>query len=104
LYVTAERQLSSYPGLTRGLVAVLLYYDGRKALCDTLCLLAQARRGVSWQFNTSPEVSNLVASITDQLVTSNLIGNILGKLTCNIYVFKCCLFVPDHWLNVQYLK
>ena len=32
LVVHGEEQLPQYPGLTRGLVAVLLYYDGRKAL------------------------------------------------------------------------
>jgi nuclear pore complex protein Nup205 len=77
----AEQQLQHYPDLTRGLVAVMLYYDGRKAICDSLCLLAQARRGVSWEFS-SPCVSRLIAAYMDQLVANNLISNILGTISC----------------------
>lgn len=76
--IPAEQQLQHYPDLTRGLVAVMLYYDGRKAICDSLCLLAQARRGVSWEFS-SPCDSRLIAAYMDQLVANNLISNILGS-------------------------
>jgi nuclear pore complex protein Nup205 len=55
----------------------MLYYDGRKAICDSLCLLAQARRGVSWEFS-SPCISRLIAAYMDQLVANNLISNVLG--------------------------
>ena len=36
IILNGEERLCDYPGLTRGLVAVLLYYDGRKTLVDTL--------------------------------------------------------------------
>ena len=36
LLLSGEERLCDYPGLTRGLVAVLLYYDGRKTMVDTL--------------------------------------------------------------------
>jgi len=73
----AEQQMQHYPDLTRGLVAVMLYYDGRKSVCDTLCLLSQARRGVSWEF-PGPCDNRLIAAYMDQLVSNNLVGNILG--------------------------
>ncbi|KAF4517668.1 hypothetical protein B566_EDAN004962, partial [Ephemera danica] len=62
LLCMAEHQLPSYPGLTRGLVAVLLYYDGRSAICDTLCLLAQARSGISWQLEVSQDVGKVIGA------------------------------------------
>jgi nuclear pore complex protein Nup205 len=74
----AEQQMQHFPNLTRGLVAVMLYYDGRKSICDTLCLLAQARSGVSWEF-PSPCDGRLIAAYMDQLVANNLVGNILGE-------------------------
>ena len=37
-----------FPGLTRGLVAVLLYHDGRRCLVSALRSLIQAREGVAW--------------------------------------------------------
>ena len=43
-----EEQLPQYPGLTRGLVAVILYYDGRKALVQALKILVSGRPGLSW--------------------------------------------------------
>lgn len=45
LLCTAQLQLPYYPGLPRGLIAVLLYYDGRKALLSTLRMLVHARKG-----------------------------------------------------------
>ena len=40
--------VSRFPGLTRGLVAVLLYHDGRRCLVSALRSLIQAREGVAW--------------------------------------------------------
>ena len=37
--VSADDQLCQYPGLTRGLVAVLLYYDGQRCLVQVNFLL-----------------------------------------------------------------
>lgn len=45
---TAQRQAPRHPGLPRGLVAVLLYYDGRRALVQALKELVMARDGVCW--------------------------------------------------------
>ena len=56
----AEEQLCQYPGLTRGLVAILLYYDGRKALVQALRTLIQGRAGVSWTLETSDDIVDLI--------------------------------------------
>ena len=42
---SGDEQLNQYPGLTRGLVAVLLYFDGRKAIVQSLKTLLQGREG-----------------------------------------------------------
>lgn len=56
LLCTAQRQQVHHPGLPRGLVAVLLYYDGRKAITCTLRDMFQAISGVSWSTELPREV------------------------------------------------
>ncbi|KAI8429413.1 hypothetical protein MSG28_000056 [Choristoneura fumiferana] len=46
---TAQRQMPRHPGLPRGLLAVVLYYDGRRALVQALKELLTARDGVCWK-------------------------------------------------------
>lgn len=40
-----EQQQPHFPGLTRGLVAVLLYWDGKLCLANSLRTLIQSRHG-----------------------------------------------------------
>ena len=80
LLLAGEQQLPRFPGLTRGLVAVLLYHDGRRNLVSSLRSLVQAREGVSWTLELSPTVSTLVMTFTDQLFEENLANKILGLL------------------------
>ncbi|XP_059616837.1 nuclear pore complex protein Nup205 [Phlebotomus argentipes] len=80
LLCTAQQQMPNNPGLTRGLVAVLLYYDGRKALVSTLKELFQARVGVSWCAEISPELLQLVTQYTDLLVNYDILLKILDLL------------------------
>lgn len=68
-----------YPGLTRGLVAVLLYYDGRKSIATTLRALVQARRGISWTMDSSEEVLTYITEYTQELMEYGLINKILGN-------------------------
>ena len=56
LLLHGEEQLPRYPGLTRGLVAVILYYDGRKAVVQTLRTLLQSRAGLAWSSEAPPEL------------------------------------------------
>lgn len=74
---TAEQQMHYYPDLTRGLICVLLYYDARRAIVNTLKILIQARKGISWAVDTSDQVVTLVTKYTDKLVDKGLIDQIL---------------------------
>ncbi|KAK4877381.1 hypothetical protein RN001_009887 [Aquatica leii] len=80
LLCTAQMQMPFYYGLPRGLVAVLLYYDGRKCIASSLRLLVQARRGVSWSFNTSTELTDYVTNFTNQLIDNGLFNRIFELL------------------------
>lgn len=80
LLCTAQQQMPNHPGLPRGLVAVLLYYDGRKALVAALKELMQARLGVSWCTDAANDVLQLVTSYTDELVSQGLLDKIINLL------------------------
>ena len=79
----AEEQLCQYPGLTRGLVAILLYYDGRKALVQALRTLIQGRSGVSWTLDTSEDIIELITKYTQTLLEDGLVDKILTFLRLN---------------------
>ena len=52
LYFPAgEQQQSHFPGLTRGLVAVLLYWDGKLCVANSLRALIQSRHGKTFTLN-----------------------------------------------------
>lgn len=80
LLCTAQQQMPNHPGLPRGLVAILLYYDGRKALVTALKDLMQARDGVSWSTDASQEVTQFVTNYTDGLVADGLLTKIIDLL------------------------
>lgn len=80
LLTTAQQQMPQYPGLPRGLVAVLLYYDGRKSLISALKDLMQARLGVSWCTDVSSDITLLVTSYTDSLVSEGILRKIIEAL------------------------
>lgn len=81
LLCTAQQQIPHHPGLPRGLVAILLYYDGRKALVNSLKQLFQARHGLSWCCNAPGEVTNLVTEYTDSLVADGILNKIIDLLS-----------------------
>lgn len=78
---TAEQQMHYYPDLTRGLISVLLYYDARRAIINSLKILIQARKGISWAVDTSDQVVNLITKYTDKLVDKGLVDQILALLS-----------------------
>lgn len=57
LLCTAQRQMAQYSGLSRGLIAILLYYDGRKAITTSLRDLFEVTNGVSWSSELPKVVS-----------------------------------------------
>lgn len=81
LLMAGERQQPEFPGLTRGLVAVLLYYDGQKSLVNSLRTLLQSREGRMWTMELTPDLSSMVNQYTDQLIQKDrLINTILDQL------------------------
>jgi nuclear pore complex protein Nup205 len=80
LLTTAQQQMPQYPGLPRGLVAILLYYDGRKAIVSALKDLMQARLGVSWCTDASNDITMLVTNYTDSLVSEGILKRIIDCL------------------------
>ena len=81
LLLSGEEKLCDYPGLTRGLVAILLYYDGRKTLVESLKTLILGRQGCTWTLEATPDVSAFVTKFTQELVNEGLVQNILDLLT-----------------------
>ncbi|XP_064113879.1 nuclear pore complex protein Nup205-like isoform X1 [Macrobrachium nipponense] len=61
----AEEERTIYPGIPRGLIAVLFYYDSRVHLANALKTLVQARQGISWVL--LPDNEELSISITRYL-------------------------------------
>ena len=81
LLLNGEERLCDYPGLTRGLVAILLYYDGRKTLVETLKTLILGRQGCTWTLEATTDVSVFVTKFTQELVNEGLVQNILDLLS-----------------------
>ena len=76
-----EAQQSYYPGLSRGLVAILLYYDGKACIVHALRMLLQARAGRTWALpGLSTDIVATVTNFTDSLISDGLIGKLLGQL------------------------
>lgn len=71
---------SYFSGLPRGLVAILLYYDGRKCLVASLKELFQARYGSSWCTDTPHEITQIITSYTDFLVNDGILEKIIDLL------------------------
>ncbi|OWF55575.1 nuclear pore complex protein Nup205-like [Mizuhopecten yessoensis] len=81
LLTEGERKKAEFPGLTRGLVAVLLYYDGQRSLVSGLRTLVQSRKGRTWTMELSPDLANLVTQFTDQLIQKDgLVNKVLDLL------------------------
>ncbi|XP_070506318.1 nuclear pore complex protein Nup205 [Chironomus tepperi] len=81
LLTTAQQQMPQYPGLPRGLVAILLYYDGRKTLTSALKDLMQARLGISWCTDgVSLDIIQLVTAYTDSLVGEGVLKKCIELL------------------------
>ncbi|KAK3098344.1 hypothetical protein FSP39_018633 [Pinctada imbricata] len=88
LLMAGERKQAEFPGLTRGLVAVLLYYDGQRSLVNSLRTLLQSRVGRMWTMELSPELSDMVNKYTDQLISKDGLINKILDLIANMDVTK----------------
>ncbi|XP_048356596.1 nuclear pore complex protein Nup205 [Sphaerodactylus townsendi] len=77
LLLAGEHQQPYFPGLTRGLVAVLLYWDGKRCIANSLRTLIQSRRGRTWTLELSPELVSITTHFTDELMEQGLTHKIL---------------------------
>ncbi|GFQ91337.1 nuclear pore complex protein Nup205, partial [Trichonephila clavata] len=77
LLIAGQQQQPRFPGLTRGLVAMLLYYDGRRNLVNALQLLVQAREGRTWTLGISSELSAIIMRFTSQLKEEGIIMKVI---------------------------
>lgn len=80
LLCTAQLQMPYYPGLTRGLTAILLYYDGRKALTSVLRTLVHTRNGHSWAVDVPMALTRYITEYTNKLQEDGLLNRILSLL------------------------
>ena len=64
--------------MARGLVAVLLYYDGRRCLISALRTLILALEGRTWTLGLPTDLTHLINTYIQKLVEENLTNKILG--------------------------
>ncbi|KAM6937323.1 nuclear pore complex protein Nup205 [Xenentodon cancila] len=77
LLLAGEQQQPQFPGLTRGLVAVLLYWDGKLCMANSLRTLIQSRHGKTFTLDLSGELVALTTRFTDELMSQGLTKRIL---------------------------
>lgn len=61
-------------------MAVVLYYDGRASVVNSLRALIQAREGRTFTLNLNDDVVHVATKFTDQLMAEGLTTKILGKI------------------------
>uniref|UniRef100_A0AAQ5XGS5 Nucleoporin 205 n=1 Tax=Amphiprion ocellaris TaxID=80972 RepID=A0AAQ5XGS5_AMPOC len=77
LLLAGEQQQPHFPGLTRGLVGVLLYWDGKLCMANSLRTLIQSRHGKTFTLDLSGELVALTTRFTDELMSQGLTKRIL---------------------------
>ncbi|XP_069561419.1 nuclear pore complex protein Nup205 [Brachyistius frenatus] len=77
LLLAGEQQQPHFPGLTRGLVGVLLYWDGKLCMANSLRTLIQSRHGKTFTLDLSEELVALTTRFTDELMSQGLTKRIL---------------------------
>ncbi|TRY95539.1 hypothetical protein DNTS_007040 [Danionella cerebrum] len=81
LLLAGEHQQPHFPGLSRGLVAVLLYWDGKRCVANSLRSLIQSRHGKTFTLDLSPELVSLTTRFTDELMAQGLTKQILNLIS-----------------------
>ena len=59
-------------GLSRGLVAALLYHDGRRCLVTAVKLLITAKEGISWTLELDEQTTSFVNEYTKNLFSDGM--------------------------------
>ncbi|KAM6946237.1 nuclear pore complex protein Nup205 [Aplochiton taeniatus] len=81
LLLAGEHQQPHFPGLTRGLVAVLLYWDGKLCVANSLRSLIQSRQGKTFTLELSEELVALTTRFTDELMSQGLTKRLLALVS-----------------------
>ncbi|KAM8974449.1 nuclear pore complex protein Nup205 isoform 2-T2 [Pelodytes ibericus] len=81
LLLAGEHQQPHFPGLTRGLVAILLYWDGKRCMANSLRTLIQSRKGKTFTMELSPDLESMVTRFTNDLMENGLTHKILDLLS-----------------------
>ncbi|XP_053282172.1 nuclear pore complex protein Nup205 isoform X2 [Pleuronectes platessa] len=81
LLLAGEHQQPHFPGLTRGLVGVLLYWDGKLCVANSLRTLIQSRHGKTFTLDLSGELVALTTRFTDELMSQGLTKRILALVS-----------------------
>ncbi|XP_062246685.1 nuclear pore complex protein Nup205 [Platichthys flesus] len=81
LLLAGEQQQPHFPGLTRGLVGVLLYWDGKLCVANSLRTLIQSRHGKTFTLDLSGELVALTTRFTDELMSQGLTKRILALVS-----------------------
>ncbi|KAF2368756.1 Nucleoporin Nup186/Nup192/Nup205 [Trinorchestia longiramus] len=78
LLKAAEEEKTLYPGMPRGLIAVLFYYDSREHFANAFKTLLQARQGISWTLlEGNEELSLSITRYLKPMLTLNMVDRIL---------------------------
>lgn len=90
LLIEAEEQMQYFHGLNRGLISVLLYYDSKKMLLNSLKAILLARPGRTWVLdeNIPTEISNFIFDYVNRLIQGGLVERILSN-----YIFFYMILV-----------
>ncbi|OCT58146.1 hypothetical protein XELAEV_18002475mg [Xenopus laevis] len=104
LLLIGEQQQPTFHGLTRGLVAILLYWDGKSCMADSLLHLIQARKGKTFTLNHRTVVESMEESLEPHV--SDLIKECRQSLAHSLYSWSCQtpLSKEDTLLLIGYLE
>lgn len=80
LLLAGEHHQPDFPSLSRGLVSVLLYYDGRRNVVISLRTLIQGCEGISWTLGLEQNVVSLVTGFVQELFQNDLSSKITRLL------------------------
>lgn len=100
LLYTAQLQMPYHPGLTRGLTAILLYYDGRRTITMTLKTLVQARIGHTWMLDIPLPLAKHITQYTNKLQEDGLLDRILFLID-EMDFSKVCIVLYMNYVGIS---
>ena len=76
----AEAQKPRYPSWSRGLIAVMLYFDSKLSVVHSLKLITKAISGLTWSADVTDDVSSFLDSYVTDLVNEDLVAKVLQTM------------------------